>query len=189
MILGTIGIWHLDIMGQSSIAFIILVSLLILPPILIVNKKLTGKCIWFFYNKFILKKVKNKLKKKFEDFYDETSELISYKLLLAAILTFAGSIIFFTQCYLLVISMGIPINFMTITVFMSISRLISLIPITISGIGTRDAILIYLFSLISLNSETAISYSLLVLFSFFIFNGLIGAFAWWIKPLNFSWDA
>ena len=80
--------------------------------------------------------------------------------------------------------MGIvSIDFMTITLFIAISRLIGLIPISISGLGTRDATLIYLFSLIGLKPELAVGYSFLIFVTFFIFNGIIGSVAWWIKPL------
>jgi len=82
--------------------------------------------------------------------------------------------------------MDISINFITITLFMAISNLISLMPISISGLGTRDATLIYLFSLIGLNPETAVSYAFLVFIAFFLCGGLMGAFAWWIKPFNLN---
>ena len=69
---------------------------------------------------------------------------------------------------------------------MAISNLISFIPISISGLGTRDATLIYLFSLIGLKPELAVSYSFLVFIVFFVCGGLMGAVAWWIKPLPIS---
>ncbi len=69
---------------------------------------------------------------------------------------------------------------------MAISNLISFIPISISGLGTRDATLIYLFSLISLKPELAVSYAFLVFITFFVCGGLMGAVAWWIKPLSFD---
>jgi uncharacterized membrane protein YbhN (UPF0104 family) len=49
---------------------------------------------------------------------------------------------------------------------MAISNLISFIPISISGLGTRDATLIYLFSLIDLTPELAVSYAFLVFITF-----------------------
>ena len=69
---------------------------------------------------------------------------------------------------------------------MAISNLISFIPISISGLGTRDAALIYLFSLVELKPELAVSYAFLVFLTFFVCGGLIGAVAWWIKPLEFN---
>ncbi|MBI4843121.1 MAG: flippase-like domain-containing protein [Nitrospirae bacterium] len=183
-IIGTLGIWHLKIISHPSMAFAVLIALVSLPLILIVNKKLMGKCIRFLYNNFISDKNKNRVEKNFRDFYEDASELISPRLFISAILTCLGTFIFFIQSYLLVISLGLQAGFVTITIFMSVARLISLIPVSVSGIGTRDAILIYLFSTISLSPETAVTYSFLILLSLFVFNGLIGAIAWWIKPLD-----
>jgi len=67
---------------------------------------------------------------------------------------------------------------------MALSNLISFIPISISGLGTRDAILIYLFSLIGLKPELAVSYAFLIFITFFVSGGLMGFVAWWIHPLE-----
>tara|TARA_B100000427_G_C15460098_1_gene573624 strand:- start:997 stop:1215 length:219 start_codon:yes stop_codon:yes gene_type:complete len=69
---------------------------------------------------------------------------------------------------------------------MAISNLVSFLPISISGLGTRDATLIFLFSLINIQSELALSYSLLIFFTIFLAGGLFGYFCWWIKPLDFN---
>ena len=67
---------------------------------------------------------------------------------------------------------------------MAISNLISFIPISISGLGTRDVTLIFLFSMISLKPELAVSYALLVFIAFFIVVELFCAVAWWLRPLE-----
>ena len=91
---------------------------------------------------------------------------------------------FFVQCYLIDTAMGLSINFITITLFMAISNLISFIPISISGLGTRDVTLIFLFSMIGLKPELALSYALLVFISFFIVGGFLYAVAGWLRPLE-----
>ena len=93
---------------------------------------------------------------------------------------------FFIQSYLIVMAMGLSINFITITLFMAISNLISFIPISIAGLGTRDATLIYLFSTIGLRPELAVSYAFLVFITFFVASGLLGAGAWWLKPFELN---
>ncbi|MFX0197323.1 MAG: lysylphosphatidylglycerol synthase domain-containing protein, partial [Candidatus Hodarchaeota archaeon] len=120
----------------------------------------------------------------FEDFYNGIEQLINFKLIFSALLTCISYSVFFIQCYLIAIAMGIPINFITVTLFMAISSLISFIPISIFGLGTRDATLIYLFSLIGLKPELAVSYAFLVFVTFFVCGGLMGAVAWWIKPVT-----
>tara|TARA_B100002052_G_C15666700_1_gene499864 strand:+ start:555 stop:764 length:210 start_codon:yes stop_codon:yes gene_type:complete len=67
---------------------------------------------------------------------------------------------------------------------MAIANLISFIPISISGLGTRDTTLIFLFGIIGIKEELAFSYSFAVFILFFVLGGLIGSFAWWRKPLK-----
>ena len=186
IILGIIGIWKFGILGRLSGMSLILIIVVILAPLLILNKQLMERLLSSLYNLAIIKRLKGNIEENFEGFYNGVNQLLSFKLLPPAFLTCLSYTIFFLQCYLIVLAMDISINFITITLFMAISNLISLMPISISGLGTRDATLIYLFSLIGLNPETAVSYAFLVFIAFFLCGGLMGAFAWWIKPFNLN---
>jgi len=186
MILGVIGIWKFGILGEISNTFVILTIIVILAPILMLNKQLMGKLLGSLYKLVLIKRVKGNIEEKFEDFYNGINQLINPNLLFSGFLTYIAYMVFFIQCCLIAIAMGISINFITITLFMSISSLISLVPISISGLGTRDATLIYLFSLIGFKPEIAVSYSFLVFLVFFVCGGLMGAVAWWVKPLTIT---
>ena len=184
VILGFIGIWHFDVLGKISSSFFVLTIIIGLTPIVMLNKQLMGKFINTLYKVSVVKKVEVKIEERFEDFYNGLRTLISPKLLISGLLTCLGYFMFFIQSYLIVMAMGLSINFITITLFMAISNLISFIPISISGLGTRDATLIYLFSLIGLKPELAVSYAFLVFITFFVVGGLLGAVAWWFQPLD-----
>lgn len=186
VILAIIGIWRFDILGRLSNTSLILMVIIVLAPLLVLNKQLMMYIVRQLYNLVIVKKFKDKIEERFEDFYIGINQLINPKLLFSGFLTCLSYTVFFIQCYLITIAMGITINFITITLFMAISNLISFIPISISGLGTRDATLIYLFSLINLSPELAVSYAFLVFITFFVCGGLMGAVAWWIKPLSIS---
>ena len=185
MILGFIGIRQFGILGKLSEASLILTIIVVLTPLIMLNKQLMGKFTNILYKVAVVKKVKGKIKESFEDFYSGLNQLINPRLLVSGLLTCLGYFIFFVQCYLIVLAMGLSINFITITLFMAISNLVSFIPISISGLGTRDAILIYFFYLIGLELELAVSYAFLVFITFFVCSGLMGAVAWWIKPVSF----
>ncbi|MBC8488075.1 MAG: flippase-like domain-containing protein [Bacteroidetes bacterium] len=185
IILGFIGIRQFGILGKLSEASLILTIIVVLTPLIMLNKQLMGKFTNILYKVAVVKKVKGKIKESFEDFYSGLNQLINPRLLVSGLLTCLGYFIFFVQCYLIVLAMGLSINFITITLFMAISNLVSFIPISISGLGTRDAILIYFFYLIGLELELAVSYAFLVFITFFVCSGLMGAVAWWIKPVSF----
>lgn len=182
IILGSIGIWQFALLGKISDISLVMSIVVILSPLLMLNRQLMEKLLKSLYNIVIIKKAKGKIDEKFEDFYNGLNELIGPELLFSGLLTCLSYLIFFTQCYLIVIAMGISVNFISITLFMAISNLISFVPISISGLGTRDAALIYFFSLIGLKSELAVSYAFLIFITFFVCGGLMGAVAWWIKP-------
>ncbi|MBC8488091.1 MAG: flippase-like domain-containing protein [Bacteroidetes bacterium] len=186
IILGLIGIWKFDILGKWSNTSLLLLLIFISSPLLILNKQLVGKVVGLIYKSVIKTKaqLRDKMEERFEDFYNGIHQLLTFKLLFSVVLTCLSYLVFFIQCYLIVMAMGLSINFITIMLFMAVSNLISFIPISISGLGTRDAALIYLFSLIGLKPELAVSYAFLVFITFFVCGGLMGAVAWWIKPLD-----
>jgi len=184
IILGFIGIWRFDVLGELSGVFLVLTIIIVLTPLIMVNKSLMGKLIKILYNLTVIKKVKNKIEESFADFYGGMNQLINPRLFVSVLLTCLGYFMFFIQCYLIVMAMNLSINFINITLFMAISNLISFIPISISGLGTRDATLIYLFSLIGLKPELAVSYAFLVFITFFVSGGLMGAVSFWFCPLK-----
>ena len=188
IILGFIGIWKCDILGKLSNISLLLLFILVLFPLVILNKQLAGKVVGLIYKSVIKKKfqLRDKIEERFEDFYNGVHQLINPNLLFSGFLTCIAYMVFFIQCCLIAIAMGISVNFITITLFMSISSLISLVPISISGLGTRDATLIYLFSLIGFKPEIAVSYSFLVFIVFFVCGGLMGAVAGWMKPVTIT---
>ena len=186
--IGLIGVWKFKLFGMISSGFNAVLIILIFSPLLILNKRIVEKCIKVLFTLVVTKKYKGKISEGFEKFNSSVNQLINYKLIYSLLLTLLSYTVFFLQCYLTSLSLNLSISFITITLIMSITNLISFVPITISGLGTREAMLIFLFSLIGLSSEHAVAYSLLV-FSVFYFGGaLLGLVAWMINPLNIKFD-
>jgi hypothetical protein len=69
-------------------------------------------------------------------------------------------LLFFLQLYILALSFPISIPFISFILIYPIASLISLIPVTVSGFGTREGTLIYLFSLYGIADETTVAISL-----------------------------
>ena len=184
MIIGSVGMWRIGIFGDFSNIFIFFIFLIFISPLLLLNSIFINSFVSILYKATTIKKNKYKIEASYATFFKNIKELVGFNLLVSAFLTFSSYFIFFLQCYLIVLSMDLKISFLTITSFMAISNLISFIPISISGLGTRDATLIYLFSLESVGSETAVIYSLLVFITFFVIGALIGLGAWFIKPIK-----
>jgi uncharacterized protein (TIRG00374 family) len=101
----------------------------------------------------------------------------AWDILMIFFMTVVVYAIIFFRYYLLALAVGIPLSFMTVTGAMALSSTLALLPISVANVGTRDALLIYLFSGFGIPAEQSVSFSTLVLFSFLL-NGVIGFLAW-----------
>ncbi|MBA7640673.1 hypothetical protein ES703_48344 [subsurface metagenome] len=120
------------------------------------------------------------------DFYSGIEELKKSRLVIPLLITIFAYIIFYTQGYLIAKSLSIPVSFFYLVFCLSLASLVALIPISIFGIGTRDATLIVLFSTQGLTEEAAVSLSLALLFVFYVSVGGMGALAWLKRPVNLN---
>ena len=73
-----------------------------------------------------------------------------------------GWFFYFLSRYLVALSLGLDLSFMTITAISILVAIITALPISIAGLGTREAAVIYFFSLFGLNKEIAVLFSLLI---------------------------
>ncbi len=104
-------------------------------------------------------------------------------LLLAMVLTIISYGLFFGQCSLLAWALGMEIGFVQVSFAVALGSLISLLPISIAGLGTRETAVIAYLGTMGFPAAFALGFSLLMFANFHVINGLMGAVAWWIKPL------
>jgi hypothetical protein len=98
-------------------------------------------------------------------------------------LTLLAYAIFFGQARLLAVALDLEVGIVYLAVCLSVAGVITLLPISFSGLGTRDAILIALFAPLGLAAEQAVAFSTLFFLTFYVGGGIIGAVAWQLKPL------
>jgi uncharacterized protein (TIRG00374 family) len=87
------------------------------------------------------------------------------------------------RAYLVIVALHVRVPFWYFALILPLLRIVGLIPISILGIGTRDVTAIYLFSLVGVSQETALSLSVLMLASMLL-QALVGLWAWWKNPLQ-----
>jgi len=144
-------------------------------------KRLLRKVFWFF----IPSKYKEKIKINFNDFYNDLRILNRKRIFKVSLITVLVWMIYFIQIFLLANALNINISFIYLSICACIAGLITLIPISISGIGTRDITLIVLFSFLGISRESAVAVSMLIL-SMSVVMALIGLACWLKKPVRFS---
>ncbi len=101
------------------------------------------------------------------------------KMLLFSLILYAS---YFLQIYALARSLGISISFLYLSMSFSVAALISLLPISIGGLGTREAVLILLLGRVSLTAETVVilSFADNVVFGMLL-GGIIALIFWLVS--------
>ncbi|MFP4025852.1 MAG: lysylphosphatidylglycerol synthase transmembrane domain-containing protein [Thiohalospira sp.] len=186
LIVAVIGILQFSIKKEITSVFYISTIVLFILPWLVLNKKIVFP-LTNILTKYV---IRGKIGKKIQDFSNELavefSGLLSYKLITAVFFTLAAYLTLFFSGKLLIIAMGLDIPFITLSSFIAIANVLSFLPISFAGLGTREASMIFLFSLINLNEEKALLFSLLLFFTFFIMGGIYGYIGFLLKPIKLS---
>jgi len=127
-----------------------------------------------FYKTLAPERMKEKLRNSFYSFYrDMPKRGYFFLFFLANILTW---MVIYASTYFMGVAVGINASFFYYMEILSIGTLVSLIPISIGGLGTREATTISLFRLIGVEATKVFSMSLLAIFISSIIPSIIGIF-------------
>jgi len=184
ILLGAFGVYYFFKGRGISLEFIVGLVIFLLIPLIILNPKFINLLSRLLFRKIVSNKYQNKLDESVNEFSEGMNQIINPGLSVGVFLTVISYSIFFFLCYLVAKSIGLSISYFELALIMSIVNLITFIPISISGLGTREASMIFLFKTIGLSTETAVSYSFLIFFTSYICGGLRGFIAWWFNPLQ-----
>ncbi|MEM4630215.1 MAG: lysylphosphatidylglycerol synthase transmembrane domain-containing protein [Candidatus Diapherotrites archaeon] len=166
----------------------IITALFFLLIILLLKDNYMKALLRPFYLMFLPDNAKNFVSEKFNEFL-LTIKKISTKKLEFIVAIFCGVIfwlltIFFAQ--LLAQSINIKISYQEMLVLYSIIALADVVPITISGIGTREGITILFFSYLNFEAESAIAFSLLLFSISYLTTAFIGYLSLVTEPIDFN---
>lgn len=153
---------------------IILFFILLVTFFIFYNKKRSKFLLEIVHRKLIPQKMKEKAKETFDSFYEDLPK--KGALISVFILNLVAWIVNYVVVYFVALSLGIEINFIYFIAIYPIATLVAQIPITISGLGTREATLIGLFGLFGIGAVKVFSMSLIGLFIMAVFPSLIAIF-------------
>jgi uncharacterized protein (TIRG00374 family) len=109
-----------------------------------------------------------------ETFYDDLPSFKSLRL--PFLVSFCGWFVFFAELCLIAQLFDIHVPFLTLFFILTITATIAAIPISLYGVGTRDAALVALLSLYSVSPENCISLTLFWFTVFWVAPSIVGAF-------------
>lgn len=95
------------------------------------------------------------------------------RLIVSLLFTLAAHFLLILATFLIAVSLGAPITFFNCLLFVPIIGLLSSLPISLGGLGIREASFVLLFSTVGVDSEAAIAVSFLFYF-ILVLLGLFG---------------
>jgi uncharacterized protein (TIRG00374 family) len=99
-------------------------------------------------------------------------------------LTALAYLVFFFQCQLGAWSTGVEIPILDLVLVMSITNLVTFLPVSVSGIGVRDASLIVLLARFGIGQAQAVAFSLAILVIFYVGGIILGSICWVWEPVR-----
>jgi uncharacterized membrane protein YbhN (UPF0104 family) len=106
-----------------------------------------------------------------------SGDLVGRTGLVGSAITLLSYAVYFGASVVLLRALGIGLSFRDVACVTGCLSLVLLLPISIAGIGTREATLILLLGKYGIAREDALAYSILQFAVFTLFGGLAGVFA------------
>lgn len=155
----------------------ILFGLFVVMLFIVMNEKYSKKIFGVFEKiagKFIPKKLKDRAKESFYSFHEDKPK--RRYLLLFFLINLISWIFLYAVSFFIGRAVGIEVSFFYFMAILPVTTLISQIPITISGLGTREITMIGLFGLLGVDATKVFSMSIIGLFLGDVIPAIIGFF-------------
>jgi len=182
LVIGLIGLFHYSLAGDqaSLLTLTLLAGVLFALPVIISTARL-GK--WLRQSPAIAK-LKTSWRETLLEIHSQLASL-TYTILVRGFgLTALAYLVFFFQCQLGAWGTGVRIPFLDLVLVMSITNLLTFLPVSISGIGVRDASLIVLLARFGIGQGQAVAFSLAILVIFYVGGILLGGICWVWEPVK-----
>ncbi|MFH1114672.1 MAG: lysylphosphatidylglycerol synthase transmembrane domain-containing protein [Pseudomonadota bacterium] len=179
---GMVGLFRYSLVaGTESLCAVVVVALLllILPLFGVIGKTLMRR-----RGSQRVEKLRKKLPYAILEAVDQVGAMTAGVSLICVGITIFAYLVFFFQCQIEAWAVHLHISFVDMILVMSVTSLVSLIPVSVAGIGVRDASLVILLGKIGAGDSQALAFSLMVLVASYIGGGLIGACCWLWDPIE-----
>lgn len=126
------------------------------------------------------------INERIDQFADGLSVMRPVRIVLCAVLTAAAYMLVFVQCDLCARALGFRVPFIDLAMLIAATNFLTFIPITMSGLGTREFCLIYFLAHVAppQTAAVAVGFGLTIFAVFFVGGGLIGLVCWTIAPIK-----
>jgi hypothetical protein len=170
--------------NQSQIVFLLIMTIAL--SIFLTKEKYVKMLLKPAFEILIPKNIKGKISKGFSEFYSsiratrKNQTMLAFSFILGIAMWFTNALLLF----ILASAININAPFYAIIAIFPIMALSDLVPLSISGLGTREAVMIFMFSIFSLPLESAVALSILVFFNGYFIVSLAGFVSFLSKPIK-----
>ena len=180
-----LGFIRFDLLDNLlSLGLIALVVILV--PVILLSRKLVMPVVEWFFRWRWLQRIKDPVVGFCSHFYDGITAMLSFRLLVGIFYTVIAYLFLFLSAWVIVCSLGIYIDIMTVSIMIAMVNVLSFLPVTIGGFGFREAVLIFLFPLIGFSIEAAMAFSTLFFATFYLGGGFFGWICYFVKPVKWK---
>ena len=173
---------------SSMWIILILVVGVFIALYMLTRRDLVKTLIGPLYRALAPRKYRDELSVHFNSFYDSLRLCLRDRrrmgLAFAYALFFWGGVVFLA--YTVTRVLGIEVPFGYVLLMMPTVTLVELIPISVSGLGTREAAVIYFFSVVGIGSAQAVGFSITYLLAGTYLTALVGFVGWLFRPARFG---
>jgi len=158
---------------------------------LMLHKELMTKLLKPVIRALAPPRYREELEQNFDRFYDSLGKyVVEWRRTLVALfmtIVYWGSVFALGYASTWVLDMNVSLYYVVLV--MPLITLVELIPISISGLGTRDAAAIYFFALVGASSAQSVGFALVYVLAGTYFTALIGFFIWLFRPRRYKTEA
>ena len=174
LVLGLIGGFFLSSRFPIIFITIVIVSVIVASLFIFFLKKNKSQAVFTkFFQLNIFSKLKDRLEDPVETFFENLPSLKD--IILPFSLSILGWVIRFSELYLVSKLFDIQVPYISFIFIISVAYVVASLPISIYGLGTREATLITLFSIFAVTSEKIISLSLFWFAVIWLLPSVVGA--------------
>lgn len=138
------------------------------------------------YKNHLIRWLPKMVKRGLEGFHLGFEKIISSHLFIPICLTVVAYAFYFLSCFIAVRAFSLPLSYLDIIMIMAITNLISLLPISVAGLGTREATLMFILIPRGIEPEKILAFSFSIFMIFYIGGGIAGWLAWIKHPMSLT---
>ncbi len=173
----------------SSAWVFLLASVLVLAAIALTLKRALMRALLApLFRFFVPQRFRDRMSAGFHSFYDSLDAFlrVRWPTLGVLALTVAYWLLVFVLVYCITRALGLNVSLSYITLVIPIVTIVEFLPISISGLGTREAALIYFLGVIGITRPEAVAFSLVYLLFGTYATALVGLLFWLRSPVAFT---